>query len=126
MLASIKIPNSVTEIGEGAFGRCGGLTSVYSYLQNVTSSVSPYDLFDTHTYNQATLYVPKGYINNYKKANSWENFKNIKEFDVSGINDIKVDDLDEGLWYDLNGHIYDQKPTEAGIYIHNHSKVIVK
>ena len=83
----------------------------------------PRTFLDRH-YENTNLIVPAGCINAYKSHPVWGKFKYIT--DTSAVNDIKVDDLDEGLWYDLNGHSYDQKPTDAGIYIHNHNKVIVK
>ena len=37
------------------------------------------DSFDEHTYTASTLFVPKGSIEAYRKANGWKQFKRIEE-----------------------------------------------
>lgn len=44
---------------------------------------------------------------------------------ISGINDVKALN-DDGAWYDLQGHRYGERPTTAGLYIHNGKKIIIK
>ena len=99
-LTSVTIPNSVNSIEESAFSGCTGLKSI-TIPDNVTS-IEDYafhncekldtihclctdppvihdDSFDEHTYTASTLFVPKGSIEAYRKANGWKQFKRIEE-----------------------------------------------
>ena len=108
-LTSVVIPNSVSSIGAYAFHGCTGLTSVtignsVTYIANEvfsgctnllevyclspTPSTSCNDNFDYNTYNNGTLYVPIGSINNYYTTNPWTLFYNIIEKDLTGIKSI--------------------------------------
>ena len=92
-LTSITIPNSVTSIGAQAFNGededAPKITTVISLIEN------PYEIYGKSSYatnrreylgvftkdifNNATLYVPKGTINNYKSTNGWKDFVFIEE-----------------------------------------------
>ena len=90
-LASVTIPNSVTTIGGGAFGYCSTLTSVKVGME------SPLTI-DSETFtNRAntTLYIPKGCKSAYQAADYWKEFKAIKEFPDSDVNqDGEIDMMD--------------------------------
>lgn len=104
-LTLVPIPNGVTFIGENAFYGCSGLTSVVipnsvTYIGNqafdgidmptvislienpfrIYGKSSPYDrAFSANTFNNATLYVPKGTIEKYKATEGWKDFLFIEE-----------------------------------------------
>ena len=86
-LTSVALPNSVTTIEDGAFGGCSSLTSVISLIENpftiIGKSVEG-STFSLDTFNNATLYVPKGTIDKYKATGGWQDFVFIEEGDGSG------------------------------------------
>jgi len=107
-LTSITIPNNVTIIKQGAFDGCSGLTyltigksvteieqyafnggnisSVVSLIENpfnITGKASSGRTFTQNTFNNATLYVPKGTKEKYKVTEGWKDFLFIEEMEGS-------------------------------------------
>ena len=81
-LNSLVIPKSVTSIDTQAFYECTALTSVTSFIED------PFDAVVFWNYKNATLYVPSGTVDKYKKAEGWKLFKNIVEMGGETPEDI--------------------------------------
>ena len=150
-LTSITIPNSVTSIGGSAFSRCSGLTSVtigsgvtsiggyafdrvdiptiISLIENpfaIIGKTLDFRTFSQNTFNNATLYVPKGTIDKYKATEGWTDFAHIEEGNPTGINVVENIKNHNITLYDLNGRKLSEKPSHKGIYINNGKKLVVK
>ena len=73
-LPSITIPNSINYIGKQAFGDCSYLNTI------ICLGTTPPEASDLGAqYETATLFVPKGSLNNYKNHAEWGKFSNIQE-----------------------------------------------
>ena len=155
LIASCKnttIPNSVTSIGGSAFYLCSGLTSVtigsgvvsigYSAFDGADISTvislienpfkiegntyAEYRNFSQNTFNNATLYVPKGTIEKYKSTKGWKDFAKIEEIDVNNIGIIIPEEEHSSSMYQLNGIKVNEGNLGKGIYIQNGKKMLVK
>jgi uncharacterized repeat protein (TIGR02543 family) len=92
----------VTSIEYEAFHGCSGLTSVTSLIEN-PFKIDGKKTFDLDTYNNATLYVPKGAIEKYKSTEGWKSFVNILPL-VKNYN----------LSYMVDGEVYQSVSVEEG------------
>lgn len=117
-LTSIMIPESVTSIGTCAF-LCT-FSSMYSF-NPVPPVAEEYCFY--YSYDDVTLYVPEGSVEEYRNAAEWKKFKNIEEFDATGINDVKANRDRKHVWYDLNGRRL--TAPQKGLNIINGRKVMV-
>ncbi len=97
-LTSITIPKNVTYIEYGAFEGNTKLTAVY-YNADTLIEFSA-DIFSEETYEKATLYLSDEGLKLSQEVNPWKNFKGIKEYDFSGINEAIVD-FDEDAPYEV-------------------------
>ena len=132
-LTSVTIPKSVEHIGEGAFSGCDNLEEI------ICESEKPVDLghnfvrtrlglaitqFEGINFDTCILYVPVGSKTAYENAEGWNQFKHIVEYDPSAIRDVRQNEAESEVYYNLQGQRV-ENPTN-GLYIKNGRKVIVK
>ena len=131
-LTSVTIPNSVTNIGGGAFEDCD-LIEVISKIENPCNIAK--DIFSNNTFNNATLYVPEGTKNKYKIQDGWKEFVHIEEGVPSGIEQplsktrqIKIEDGLLTIQNIKNGtsvSVYNANGTFVGSTISQNERAII-
>ena len=86
-LESVTIGNSVRSIGDSAFNGCNNVMSIYNFSKKAITCSE--DIFSTDTYNNATLYVPRGRVAAYSRTTPWNSFyiEEMKEFNITYIVD---------------------------------------
>jgi len=79
-LPTIVIPGSVTELGKAIFTGCRTLHTITIYCSQ-PPRIKGDGVFEKNDpkYTSCTLFVPRGTVETYKKAEGWKEFKNISE-----------------------------------------------
>ena len=44
----------------------------------------------------------------------------------TAINEVKANEMESNVWFDLQGRRYNERPQTAGIYVNNGKKVVIK
>ena len=104
-IKTVEISNGVTSIGDYAFNGAD-IPTVISLIENpfaITGKTSNSRTFTQNTFNNATLYVPKGTIEKYKATDGWKDFANIKEGNPTAINVVENTKDNKAVIYNLNG-----------------------
>ena len=113
-LTSITIGNSVATIGNYAFYNCSGLTSIVS--KNPVPPTCGSDVFYEVNTETTTLMVPDESLSLYQSADTWKNFLNIIDGNMTGVEETLVDETEVPVeYYKLNG-VKVENPGK-GIYI---------
>ncbi|MBR4389296.1 MAG: leucine-rich repeat domain-containing protein [Prevotella sp.] len=127
-LSTITLPSTVSFLDDGAFQYCPNLKKVYVYKETPISIY--HDTFSN--YENAQLNVPIGCKGAYEAAEYWQDFYEIVEIsslDIKWINSEEgscVSNMENGVWYTLDGRMLSSKPIQDGIYIINRKKQMVK
>ncbi len=74
-LKVVTISSSMKQIDKGAFNACSSLTDVFCLAENVPSTES--NAFMSSSIGVATLHVPEGAVEKYRKSSPWSGFGNI-------------------------------------------------
>ena len=85
-LKNITMGECVESIGNNAFFNCDSLMHIYRKCS--TAPTVGADCFSEANYENVVLHVPNGTLANYNAADTWMNFKNIVEYDVTSIDKI--------------------------------------
>ena len=116
----------MTSIGNNAFDKVD-IPTIISLIENpfkITGMTSSRRTFTQNTFNNATLYVPKGTIEKYKATDGWKDFVNIVEGIPTGIKVIENTQKKNATVYDLNGVRLSE--PKKGVNIINGQKVAIK
>ena len=132
-LTNMYIGSGVKMIGNETFSGCKNLEKIY-----MMGCVPPAVGSDNFTFTQyvgVELYVPKGSLAAYQAADTWKEFWEIKEFDATGIDAIKVEETIQaeraGNGLKLKNAVgkqvavYDAKGTLVSKYTNYSGEVIV-
>lgn len=104
-LQEINIPSSVVKIlGNGCCG-CDNLSRIVCNSTTPPVFENYQDGFSNSVFVNATLYVPNGCVKAYEGAKVWNNFFDIQEISLSGINDVSNDGQENqtNAFYYVNG-----------------------
>ena len=102
-LASITIPNSVSNIGERAFQGCYALKKINSFIPAENLFVPGDYAFEGVNKETCTLYVPEGDVSAYQSTAGWNEFEHIVDFDPHFT-----------IIYVVDGEVYSTETAEYG------------
>lgn len=88
-LTSITIPNGVTLIGSKTFDGCTAVSEITYLADEPIEGYS--NIFDSSTYETATLYMSEAGAAAGKGIDPWKNFKNVKVSESSSLNGVVAD-----------------------------------
>ncbi len=121
-LECVYIGGGISRINEATFGECNALKSIY--VMGETPAVVEVSNFTEEQFASVELNVPAGSLAAYQAADVWKEFLNIKEFDATGIEELKSENGKVQTTYDLQGRKVDT--LNKGLYIIDGKKVLVK
>ena len=55
----------------------------------------------------------------------FDDFK-VTQSENTAINEVKANEMESNVWFDLQGRRYNERPQTAGIYVNNGKKVVIK
>ena len=121
-LASISISSSITQIGDNALNGCSYLSTIWS-LNSIPPACGN-NAFDSVDRENCVVWVPRGGLDAYKKANGWKDFQNLREVMTGDIilnAEIEIEDLNA-----LVDHIMGDAPSDEdmGSFDINEDKMI--
>ncbi len=106
-LENVYIPESVEEIGSGAFESCNNLSKIYSL--STTPPICANDVvFSGTSSDNVTVYVPVGSADLYRNAQGWNYFTDFIETDYfpeAGIYGEKIDTPNQSKVYWSNENL---------------------
>ena len=146
-LANVTLSSNITSIGSSAFSDCKSLKnltiskdvtsikdirfnndyedleleSVYVAWENPIEAGS---FFDRINISNCTLYVPQGTKEAYANADVWKDFRNIIEYDATGIDKVtNRSDVKEISRYSLNGQRVTSPTKGVNIVIYSDGSI---
>lgn len=101
-LTNVELSSNITHIGSSAFAKNEKLKAVYVLWETPLSISS--DVFSGINKQECTLFVPKGTYQSYWLSTWGDNFDNIEEYDVTGIDSVlTLEKNKENSRYSVNG-----------------------
>lgn len=81
-LADVVFESQISAMESRIFSNCTSLKNITLH-GNMKPPVVSVDTFTDYQYEEVTLYVPAGCVENYKKVDIWRNFRDIREIPIS-------------------------------------------
>ncbi len=123
-LTEVIVGKSVKYIVWNMFESCSGLTELYS-LNPTPPTIDRNYTFSSEQYKNINVFVPQGSLSAYQVADGWEKFKNLQEFDPTGVETIKADmEKVDDTYYDIQGRKLNA--PKNGLNIINGKKVLIR
>lgn len=89
-LKSLRIPASVTTFGDRVFENCDSLKSIYTeHLNPLRLRTTQYTFLRRTDLSACTLYVPMGSKSKYQIAETWKDFSNIVEVNMTALDQVQ-------------------------------------